>query len=65
MVEDYHRKSREEMQFMNAYYRKTGRHWLHYFDSSSGIPRNPPLLNMWPAEQVGFVRKISSPELFW
>lgn len=65
MVEEYQRRSQGEMEFMNQYYQKTGRHWLHYYDSVNGKPRNPPRLNMWPAEYLGFVRQISTSELYW
>jgi hypothetical protein len=64
VVEEYKKKTQSELDFTTQYYKTTGRHWLHYFNTSSGKPRPPPIL-MWPSETVGFVRPIESEHLYW
>jgi prolyl 4-hydroxylase len=66
IVDDYSRRNQAELEFTSQYYKATGRHWLHYFNSSSGQPRKPPVLHMWPpGEKLGSIREIHSPELYW
>jgi prolyl 4-hydroxylase len=65
-VEDYVERNRAEVEFTSHYFKTTGRHWLHYFNSSSGQPRKPPVLHMWPTGgKVGFIREIQTSELYW
>jgi prolyl 4-hydroxylase len=65
LVEEYKKRTQNELEFTTQYYKTTGRHWLHYFNSSSGKPRGPPILPMWPSERIGFVRSIESDQLYW
>lgn len=57
--------SQREIKFMEEYFEKTGRHWLHYFDRKTGKPRNPPILHMWPSLKIGSYHTIQSNELYW
>jgi hypothetical protein len=52
-----------EIAFMEEYYNRTGIHWRHYFGRSG--PRPPPVLYMWPAEKIGQVHYVESPESYW
>jgi hypothetical protein len=52
-----------ERAFMEDYYNRTGIHWRHYFGPHG--PRPPPVLFMWPADKVGQVHTVESPEGFW
>ena len=53
----------KEVRFTSEYMMKTGVQWRHFFGSDG--PRPPPSLYMWPAEQVGVIHTINSPEGYW
>ena len=55
--------SRQEEAFHEEYYKQTGIHWRHYYGPDG--PRPPPTLYMWPAEKIGQVHKVVSPEGYW
>lgn len=52
-----------EEAFMLEYLNRTGIHWRHNYDSKG--PRPPPVLYMWPAEEVGQVHSVTSANGFW
>jgi prolyl 4-hydroxylase len=53
----------QEDAFTSGYFNTTGIHWRHYYGPSG--PRAPPKLFMWPADKVGQVHTVSSPEGQW
>ena len=55
--------SNQELAFHEEYYKQTGIHWRHYYGPDG--PRPPPSLFMWPAEKIGQVHKVNSPEGYW
>jgi len=44
----------EELKFMRDYEDRTGSPWLSYY------PRSPPILNLWPAENIGQTHVVAS-----
>lgn len=54
---------KEEEQFSEEYFRKTGIKWRHYYGPTG--PRPPPVLPMWPAVEVGNIHGVTSPNGYW
>ena len=59
----YLQQNAREEAFTAAYLNRTGVHWRHYYGPSG--PRPPPVLFMWPADKVGQVHQVTSPEGLW
>ena len=55
--------NRREHNFLDSYYAQTGIYYRHYYGPNG--PRSPPKLYMWPANYIGQVHKVISPEVFW
>jgi hypothetical protein len=53
----------EELKFLDDYRNRTGLHWRHYF--GNGKPRDPPVLYMWPANEVGQKHHVVSDQGYW
>ena len=56
-------QAEKEIQFTSQYLAKTGIQWRHFFGNEG--PRPPPSLYMWPADQIGVIHKVVSPEGYW
>jgi len=54
---------RNEEKFMEEYLNRTGMLWRHYYGPTG--PRAPPVLHMWPANEVGELHKVTSYEGLW
>ena len=55
--------NRREAEFQRSYRRATGLEYKHFFGPAG--PRAPPRLFMFPAEFVGQVHRVTSPERHW
>ena len=53
----------KEVEFTSQYFVEKGIQWRHFFGTQG--PRPPPSLYMWPADQIGLVHKVDSPEGYW
>jgi hypothetical protein len=51
-----------EETFLEEYFARNGRHWLHYFDSK---PRPMPSLPMRPAPFPSHKLEVISSSLYW
>jgi hypothetical protein len=56
-------KTEREEKFMAEYLNRTGIHWRHHFGLDG--PRPPPVLHMWPAQEVGQIHKANSKNGYW
>jgi prolyl 4-hydroxylase len=56
-------KTEREEKFMADYLNRTGRHWRHHYGLDG--PRPPPVLHMWPAQEVGQVHRATSRNGYW
>jgi len=61
--EDTLEHNRREEEFGDEYLRRTGRAWRHYYGPDG--PRPPPILFMWPADNVGDVHRVTSNQTYW
>lgn len=52
-----------EEAFNERYYNRTGIQWRHHFDVNG--PRAPPVLHMWPANEIGQVHEVTSNQGYW
>eukprot|EP00607_Mallomonas_marina_P002246 CAMPEP_0182438228 /NCGR_PEP_ID=MMETSP1167-20130531/85614_1 /TAXON_ID=2988 /ORGANISM="Mallomonas Sp, Strain CCMP3275" /LENGTH=398 /DNA_ID=CAMNT_0024631491 /DNA_START=84 /DNA_END=1277 /DNA_ORIENTATION=+ len=53
----------KELNFISEYKNRTGLYWRSFYGKDG--PRPPPVLYMWPAEQIGQVHKVTSKHGFW
>lgn len=53
----------KEEAFMLDYYERTGILWRHYYGPNG--PRAPPILYMWPAEEIGQTHHVQSFASYW
>lgn len=57
--------AQKEKLFMQSYLARTGRPWVHHYDTTRDEPRGPPVNFMWPAEFIGHVKDITVAENHW
>lgn len=48
---------------MAEYLNRTGIHWRHHFGYDG--PRPPPILHMWPAQEIGQTHHVVSKNGHW
>eukprot|EP01038_Epipyxis_sp_PR26KG_P009004 gene9004-12146_t len=60
---DLKKRTQEEVEFMDAYFNRTGILWRHFYGLNG--PRPKPTHFMWPANQVGEVHAVQSNNGFW
>jgi hypothetical protein len=56
-------RTARELSFTGEYYKRTGIHWRANYDESG--PRPPPVLHMWPAQEIGQIHNVVSNNGFW
>lgn len=52
-----------ELVYNQDYLDRTGIPWRHYYGPNG--PRPPPVMFMWPANQIGDVHRVSSSQGYW
>jgi len=53
----------KEVDFINQHKNRTGRYWRSFYGEAG--PRPPPMLYMWPADEVGQVHRVVSNHSMW
>lgn len=53
----------KEEAFAQQYRQSTGLEWRHFYGQNG--PRPPPILNMWPADEIGQVHTVQSDHGQW
>ena len=56
-------KTAQELKYMGDYYERTGIRWRANYGKDG--PRPPPVLHMWPAQEVGQTHGIVSRNGYW
>ena len=60
---DVFEHTKNELAYMAEYLNRTGDQWMSYYGPEG--PRAPPVLFMWPADEVGQVHRVVSNHGFW
>ena len=61
--DDVFQRTADELEYMADYKENTGMQWMSYYGEDG--PRAPPVLYMWPAEEVGQVHQVISTHGKW